>query len=91
MGRRPPTLSDSEREFLAHLKAAGKSAVTVRNYAKTVHRFLKYIGNEQLDRVPEALVQAFFAGIKNANSKTTYALAVKQFIEFALAKRMPIN
>ena len=34
-GRPLPTLTDTEREFQAHLKAAGKSAATIRNYTGT--------------------------------------------------------
>ena len=82
----PPTLTDAERGFLAHLKQAGKGPHALRSYQVIVHHFLKHIGNERLDRVPEAVVNAYFAGITNANTKKKYASVVSQFIEFACAK-----
>ena len=87
MGRRPPTLSALEAEFAAHLKAAGKSASTIRNYGKIVHRFLKHIGNERLERVGEAVDAHSCAGIKTGEQKQSQRYSDRSaFIEFALAK-----
>ena len=85
---RSPKPSPIEADFKQHLIAAGKTKGTINNYMATVHRFLKHVGNERLDRVSEDLARSFFDGFA-VQTRHQYALVVSQFLTFATA-RLPV-
>jgi hypothetical protein len=73
--------------FKQHLIAAGKSKITVEQYANIVRSFLRHIGNERLDRISEELTRSFFAASVKVKTKRNYALIISQFLNFAVSQR----
>jgi hypothetical protein len=91
MGKLHPkgSLANLERDFRIHLEQRGNlNAGSVRSYIATVRRFLKYVGNERLDRISDDVVRAFFSQV-SAGSKETYAVIIGQFLRFAAAQTLP--
>ena len=81
--------SPLEREFELHLKRSGKKPGVVSSYMRTVRRFLKHVGTDQVERIGEDLTRGFFSGIKNPNTRRTYSMAIEQLLRFAAA-RIPV-
>lgn len=84
-----PTPTPIEAEFKQHLLAAGKTKDTVNVYMATVHRFLKHVDNERIDRISEEVTRSFFAGIKDRGTRRMNALTISQFLNFSVS-RLPV-
>lgn len=86
--KRPVT--DLEQAFEADLKQGDLAPRTVQLYMGRIRRFLKYVGNERLDRVGDDAVKAFFK--ETAASKKEQrdvAFLIGRFLRFAAARRPP--
>ena len=56
----------------------------------TVRRFLKYVGNQRLDRIGDDVVRQFFNQLSGGKGNKTYnAWIIGQFLKFAAAERLP--
>ena len=77
-----------ERDFRLHLEKKGNlNDVSLRQYIAMVRRFLKYVGNERLDRISDDTVRAFFNDMGKP-SRPTNAVIIGQFLRFAAAQTL---
>lgn len=57
-------------DFLTHLKAAGRSELTLRNYELYLERFLEFSENPLPSEVNEALIKEYQEWLKNLSEKS---------------------
>jgi len=81
------SLANLERDFCLYIKQQGKVSATVQQYMQQVRRFLKYIGNQRVDRISDDVVRAFFNQLGGGKpNRNINALVIGQFLRFAAAQ-----
>src|SRR5688572_5410082 len=75
------------KDFKQHLKAQGKTPLTIGAMMSCVRRFLRHVGDQRLDRLSGDVTRSFFDDFKG-QTRQQYAWAVSQFLQFA-ARGLP--